>query len=93
MARLLYKPCGVVAGILAGKLAAGVLQKLWGAAPHPAAREISTAKAVTSAAVTAATFAGTRTAVDRASYKTFEYFLGGNPRPKAAVAAAPADAD
>ncbi len=89
MARLLYKPFGIIAGIIAGKLAAGLLQKLWGDAPHPAAREISTGRAVASAAVTAATFAGTKTAVDRASYQTFEYFLGGNPRPKGAAAKVP----
>lgn len=84
MAKLLYKPFGLVAGFLAGKLAATLFETLWikfdrkGELPPPDVthRDVPTARAVTSAALQAATFAGTRTAVDRVSLKWFEHLTG-----------------
>jgi len=84
MARLLYKPFGIIAGIIASKLAGTIFEALWarfdrtgdGTAPGPTERDTSTARAFSAAALQAATFAGTKTVVDRAGLRTFEHFTG-----------------
>jgi hypothetical protein len=84
MARLLYKPFGIIAGIVAGKLATTIFDKVWtkvdrsgdGTAPAATLRDTSNARAISAAALQAATFAGTRAAVDRVSLRGFEYFTG-----------------
>lgn len=83
MARLLYKPFGIVAGLIAGKLATMLFDVLWQkvdrdgeGAPKPTQRDTTTARAVSAAALQAATFAGTKTVVDRAGLRTFEHLTG-----------------
>jgi hypothetical protein len=84
MAKLFYKPFGIVAGLIAGKLAQQLFNVIWGkldpegeeTGPQPKLRETSPARAVAGTALQAATFAGTRAVVDRASLRTFEHFTG-----------------
>jgi hypothetical protein len=84
MAKLLYKPFGIIAGLIAGALATRIFNALWArmapegqeAGPQPKLRETPTAKAVGGAALQAATFAGTKAVVDRASLRTFEHLTG-----------------
>jgi hypothetical protein len=84
MAKLFYKPFGIIAGLLAGKLATKLFNALWAkidpegeeAGPQPKLRETPAAKAVAGTALQAATFAGTRAVVDRASLRAFEHLTG-----------------
>lgn len=84
MARLLYRPFGIVAGIIAGKLAGTLFQKLWVKLDRkselppadPTHRDISATRAVSAAALQAATFAGTQAAVDRVGLKWFQHLTG-----------------
>ncbi len=84
MAKLLYKPFGIIAGLLAGAVATRIFNALWakidpdGAekGPQPKLRETSPARAVAGTALQAATFAGTKAVVDRASLRTFEHLTG-----------------
>jgi len=84
MAKLLYKPFGIIAGLIASRLAAKIFDAVWrkldregeGAKPQPTLRETTTTKAVGGAALQAATFAGTKVVVDRASLRTFEHLTG-----------------
>ncbi|HEX6389831.1 MAG TPA: DUF4235 domain-containing protein [Solirubrobacteraceae bacterium] len=84
MAKLLYKPFGIIAGLIAGAVATRIFNVLWskldpeGAkdGPQPKLRETPAAKAVAGTALQAATFAGTKAVVDRASLRTFEHLTG-----------------
>lgn len=99
MSRLIYKPFGIVAGLVAGRIAAKLFETLWraidrhgdGVAPTPTHRDATPARAVTAAALEAATFAGTKAVVDRASLRTFEHltgaWAGAKPRPAEKTAA------
>ena len=98
MAKLLYKPFGIIAGLIAGKLATQIFNALWAKidpegeekGPQPKLRETPAAKAVAGTALQAATFAGTKAVVDRASLRTFEHFTGawaGDKPPKQEPAA------
>jgi hypothetical protein len=99
MAKLFYKPFGIIAGLIAGKLATKLFDVLWSkidpegedAGPQPKLRETPAAKAVAGSALQAATFAGTRAVVDRASLRTFEHLTGawaGDKPPKDETATA-----
>lgn len=80
--KLLYKPFGLVAGIVGGRLAKRVFDALWsrfgGESPPPKAttERASLSRVVGAAALQGATFAATRAAVDRAGARTFEHLFG-----------------
>lgn len=84
MARLLYKPFGIIAGLIAARIAADLFEAIWravdrngdGVAPQATLRDATPARAVGAAALEAATFAGTKALVDRASLRTFEHLTG-----------------
>lgn len=83
MARLIYKPFGIIAGLIAARLAATLFDVIWQkvdrsglGAPKPTQRDTSTTRAVSAAAIEAATFAGTKVVVDRAGLRTFEHLTG-----------------
>lgn len=84
MAKLLYKPFGILLAIVTGKLASAVFDKLWnkldrkgdGTVPAPTEKGSTTGRAVAATAVQAATYAGTKTAVDRFGVRAFYHLTG-----------------
>jgi xanthosine utilization system XapX-like protein len=79
--KLLYKPFGIVAGIVGGMLARRVFDAVWARvddAPPPRAttEQASLPRIVGAAALQGATFAVTRAAVDRASARSFQHLFG-----------------
>jgi pectin methylesterase-like acyl-CoA thioesterase len=79
--RLLYKPFGLLAGILGGRLARRLFSAIWGRIddaepPGPTVERASWRRVVGAAALQGATFAATRAAVDRAGAKSFAHFFG-----------------
>lgn len=79
--KILYKPFGIIAGMIGARLARGVFKAIWGtidhAAPPRASTEYTTLpKVVGAAAIEAATTAATRAAVERASLKWFHFMTG-----------------
>jgi hypothetical protein len=87
--KLLYKPFGIIAGLIGAKLGHTVFKGLWSKiddADPPAATavDVSWQKVVGAKALEAATLASVATAVDRASARSFHYFTGFWPgeRPK-----------
>ncbi|MBJ7519271.1 MAG: DUF4235 domain-containing protein [Solirubrobacteraceae bacterium] len=85
--KLLYKPLGIVLGLLAGWLGREAFQRVWAlidqeAPPKPTTEDAGWAKALTAAALQAAIFAVVRAAVDRAGATWFRDFTGVWPGPK-----------
>ena len=88
--KLLYKPFGIIAGIIAAKLARKLFHAMWGtideqAPPTAGSEQTTLPKVVAAAAFEAATYAATRAAVDRASLKWFQFLTGiwaGEKRPR-----------
>jgi uncharacterized protein DUF4235 len=86
--KVLYKPIGVVFGILGGLLAKNIFQWIWSKfddeePPKPTTKEVPTPKVMAAAALEGVTFKLTRAAVDRAGARTFEHLTGIWPGPKA----------
>src|ERR1700720_3088789 len=88
--KILYRPFGIIAGIIGARLARKVFNKVWGTIDHDAPPRASTEdanlpKVIGAAAFEAAIFAATRAAVDRASLKWFHFVTGiwaGEKEPK-----------
>jgi hypothetical protein len=84
MAKLLYKPFAIVLGLVTGKLAGALFNVLWarldrngdGTVPGPTERDANAKRAIAASAVQAATFAGTRTAIDRFGLQVFYHLTG-----------------
>jgi xanthosine utilization system XapX-like protein len=79
--KLLYKPFGLLVGIVGGLLARRLFTVLWGAIDDEEPPEATTERAswprvLGAAAVQGATFSITRAAVDRAGARTFEHLFG-----------------
>lgn len=75
---LLYKPFGIVLGVLAGMLGRRLFTVVWGKLdpeaeepPEAKTRDTSAAKAVGAAAVQGLIFSGVRAGVDRAGARAF----------------------
>lgn len=82
--RLLYKPFGLVAGIVGTRLARRLFAALWGRVddgkpPTATTEGASWTRVVGAAALQGATFAATRAAVSRASAKSFAHLFGSWP--------------
>jgi hypothetical protein len=85
--KLLYKPFGIVLGILAGLLSKRVFDFIWARfddeeAPKATTREASMPKVVSAAALQGMVFKGTRAAVDRYGARGFYRLTGTWPGPK-----------
>lgn len=85
--KLLYKPFGIIAGILAGFLSKKIFDVIWGRfddaePPKPTTQEASMAKVVSAAALQGVVFKSVRAAVDRYGARGFEYATGTWPGPK-----------
>jgi Protein of unknown function (DUF4235) len=81
MAKLIYKPFGIVFGILAGVVAKRLFGAIWGVfdeeePPKPTTLRTSWPKMLAAAAVQGMTFRVTRAVVDRAGAKGFNYLTG-----------------
>ena len=79
--KILYKPFGIVASLIAARLGKTVFKGVWGRIdqsepPRARTAEASLPKVVGAAALEAATMAGVAAAVDRASARTFQYIFG-----------------
>jgi hypothetical protein len=79
--KLIYRPFGIVIGILAGVLSKKVFEVVWGLfdqeePPKPTTRDANWPKVLSAAAVQGITFKVTRAAVDRAGAKSFEHLTG-----------------
>ncbi|HVF77181.1 MAG TPA: DUF4235 domain-containing protein [Solirubrobacteraceae bacterium] len=79
--KIIYKPFGIVIGIIAGILARQVFNQVWGhiddrEPPKATTEDTSWGKVLGAAAVQGATFAVTRTAVNRSGAKGFQWLTG-----------------
>lgn len=90
--KVFYKPFGIVASIVGGKLGARVFQSVWDSidpAPPPAAEagDAPLGKVVAAAALQAATMAAMGAIVDRAAARAFRGLVGTWPgKPRAELA-------
>jgi hypothetical protein len=96
LVKLLYKPFGIVSGILAGLVAKRLFDALWGVVDDeepPKATTLRTTwpKVLGAAAVEGLTFKVTRAAVDRAGAKSFHHVTGAWPGDKDPEPAGDAD--
>lgn len=85
--KLLYKPLGMVLGILAGTLGRKTFERVWAlidadAPPEATAQHASWGKVLTAAALQAVIFAVVRAAVERAGATLFQDFTGAWPGSK-----------
>lgn len=79
--KLVYKPFGIILGILTGLVSKKVFEAVWGIfdkeePPKPTTQEADWSKVLAAAAVQGVTFKVTRAAVDRAGAKGFNYLFG-----------------
>jgi len=84
---LLYKPLGIVFGLLAGFLSKKIFEQIWGLIdkeepPKPTTEEAPWSKVLAAAAVQGVTFKVTRAAVDRAGATGFANLTGKWPGEK-----------
>ena len=88
--KLLYKPFGIIIGIVAGILARQVFNEVWGhiddrEPPEATTLEASWPKVLLAAGIQGATFAVTKAAVNRGGAKGFHWLTGiwpGEKRPE-----------
>jgi hypothetical protein len=85
--KLLYKPVGIVLGLIAGFISRKLFDRLWALIdredpPKPTTRETTWPKVLAAAAVEGVTFKVTRAAVDRAGAKGFASLTGSWPGEK-----------
>lgn len=85
--KLIYKPFGIVIGLLSGLVASKIFAAVWGIfdneePPKPTTRDTSWAKVIGAAAVQGVTFKVTRAVVDRNTAKGFAFLTGVWPGPK-----------
>jgi hypothetical protein len=79
--KILYKPFGIIVGVVAGILARQVFSQIWGyiderEPPKPTDEEPSWGKVLGAAAVQGTTFAVTKAAVNRSGAKGFHWLTG-----------------
>jgi predicted DNA-binding transcriptional regulator YafY len=79
--KVLYKPFGLIAGMIGAKLGQSVFKALWSKLddaepPNATTENASLGKVVGAKALEAATVAGVAAAVDRASARSFHYLTG-----------------
>ena len=82
--KLLYKPFGMILGIIAGLLGKQLFEYVWTRIddrqpPEATTKEADWTKVLAAAALEGMIFKGTRAAVDRYGAKGFYYFTGSWP--------------
>lgn len=85
MARLLYKPFGLLLGVLGGVIAGAVFKRVWSAVAHeteaPKATDADRGwhEVVAAAAAQGAVFGGVKALIDRAGASAFAWLTGSWP--------------
>jgi hypothetical protein len=85
VARLLYKPLGLIFGVLGGMVAGSLFKRIWGAVAHeeeaPEATDATKGwgEVVAAAAVEGAVFGGVKAVIDRAGATGFAHLTGAWP--------------
>lgn len=79
--KLLYKPFGIVAGLVGGLLARRLFTVVWAAIddeepPEATTERASWTRVIAAAAIQGATFSAVRAAVNRAGARSFEHVTG-----------------
>jgi hypothetical protein len=79
--KFLYKPFGIIAGVIAAKVGQNVFKSLWARVddsppPKPELERAPLAKVVAASALEAATLAGVGAAADTLSRRWFHYLTG-----------------
>jgi Protein of unknown function (DUF4235) len=79
--KVLYKPFGVIAGVIGAKIGHQLFRAVWARLdtdepPEPTRREASTGKVVAAAALEAAAVSGAKSVTTRASAQSFHYLTG-----------------
>jgi hypothetical protein len=79
--KILYKPFGIIAGLIGARLAAAIFKAVWARIdeqepPKPTTADASFPKVVGAAALEAATMASVGAAVDRAGSRAFHHLTG-----------------
>jgi hypothetical protein len=79
--KILYKPFGIIAGLISARIAAAIFKALWSKIdeqdpPKPTTAETTFPKVVGAAALEAATTAGVGAAVDRVGARAFHHLTG-----------------
>ena len=88
MARLLYKPLGLIISVIGGLIAGTIFKRLWGAVAHedeaPKATDARRGwgEIIAAATVEGAVFGGVKAAIDRAGATGFQRLTGAWPGPK-----------
>jgi hypothetical protein len=85
--KLIYKPFGIIMGLLAGLVSKKIFDFLWARfddaeAPKPTTQEAPYAKVIAAAALQGVVFKTTRAIVDRQGAKGFNYLTGTWPGEK-----------
>jgi hypothetical protein len=86
--KLIYKPFGIVLGIIAGFISKKIFDQVWGMIdeyepPKATTKHATWPKVLAAAAVEGLAFKLTRAAVDRAGARSFEHVTGVWPGEKA----------
>jgi hypothetical protein len=82
MAKLLYKPVGIILGVLGGLVAGALFKRIWGLAAHEADSPKATdqdrdwPEIIAAAAIQGAVFGGVKALVDRAGATGYERLTG-----------------
>jgi hypothetical protein len=79
--KLLYKPFGIIAGLIGARIAAAIFKAIWARIdeqdpPKPTTEGATFPKVVGAAALEAATIASVGAAVDRAGARAFHHLTG-----------------
>lgn len=79
--KLLYKPFGIIAGIIAARLGRAAFKQVWGKIdeqdpPDASIEEAGAGKVIVAAALEAATMAAVAAAFDRFSARAFQHLFG-----------------
>lgn len=87
MGKLIYKPFGIILGIVAGVLSKKLFDVVWGLfddaePPKPTTREANWPKVLGAAAVQGLVFKTVRAVVDRGGAKGFHHLTGSWPGPE-----------
>jgi hypothetical protein len=79
--KILYKPFGIIAGLIGARIAAAIFKAVWERIdeeepPKPTTEQASFPKVVSAAVLEAATMAGVGAVVDRAGARAFHHLTG-----------------
>jgi Protein of unknown function (DUF4235) len=88
LARIIYKPLGLLVSVLGGIVAGAIFKRIWRAvaneeeAPKATAQDKTWREVITAAAAQGAFFGGVKAAIDRAGATGFQRLTGVWPGPK-----------